>query len=325
MVLQQSLPASARAYSRAQRSEITDAVAAVGRLWRRVGTDFDTGWARVGPQMLSVTAIAQARVSAGALEYVPDVLEDTGQVGAIDAVATARTAPLIGAAGDGRPVESLLYGAVVRTKELVGRGQPAFAALQSSGKWLSSTTGTLLSDTARNAESLRAGVSRQPVTGYVRMLQTPSCPRCVILAGKWFKRNQGFQRHPGCDCRHIPSSEAVGGDLTIDPQEYVASLSDDELDSWIGKPNADALREGADLNQVVNAQRGMRTAQIGGRSVLVTNEGVTRRGFAYQRLRFANDPASLRRRPRLMPESIARIAKNRDDYLRLLRANGYLI
>lgn len=325
MVLQQSLPPSAMAYSRAQRAEITDAVAAVSRLWRRVGTDFDSGWARVGPQMLSVTAVAQARVSAGALEYVPDVLEDTGQVAAVDAVATARTAPLIGVAGDGRAVESLLYGAVTRTKELVGQGQPAFAALRSSGKWLSSTTGTLLSDTARNAESLRAGVSRQPTTGYVRMLQTPSCPRCVILAGKWFKRNQGFQRHPGCDCRHIPASESVGGDLTIDPQEYVASLSDDELDAWIGKSNADAIREGADLNQVVNAQRGMRTAQIGGRSVLVTNEGTTRRGFAYQRLRFANDPASLRRRPRLMPESIARVAKNRDDYLRLLRANGYLI
>jgi hypothetical protein len=275
--------------------------------------------------MLTVTAVAQSRVSAGALAYVPDVLEDTGQSVSVDVVGAARTAPLIGVAGDGRPVESLLYGAVTRTKELVGSGQAPFAALQSSGKWLSSTTGTLLSDTARSAESLRAGVSVRPVTGYVRMLQTPSCPRCVILAGKWFKRNQGFQRHPGCDCRHIPSSEAVGGDLTIDPDEYVASLSDAELDEWIGEANAAALREGADLNQVVNAQRGMRTAQIGGRSVLVTNEGVTRRGFAYQRLRFSGDPTSSRRRPRLMPESIARVAKSRDDYLRLLRANGYLV
>jgi len=324
MVLQQSLPPAARAYSRGQRSEITAAVRAVSRQWRRVGSDFDAGWSLIYPQLVAITALAQERVSAGALEYVPAVLEDTGQVAAIDAVASARVAPLVGVAGDGRPVDSLLYGAVTRAKTLVGNGSSSWEALQSSRKWLSSTTGTLLSDTARNAESLRAGVSRQPVTGYVRMLQTPSCPRCVILAGKWFKRNQGFQRHPGCDCRHIPSSEAVGGDLTVDPMEYVNSLSDAELDSWVGKPSADALREGADLNQVVNARRGMREAQIGGRSVLVTNEGTTKRGFAYHRLRFSGDPTSSRRRPRLMPESIARVAKNRDDYLRLLRANGYL-
>ena len=77
----------------------------------------------------------------------------------------------------------------------------------------------------------------------------------------------------------------------------------------------------------------MFAAQIGGRDVLLTREGATRRGLAYRRLAFSGaddvrrsgDRYFSARRPRLMPEAISQVATDREDYLRLLRANGYLL
>lgn len=342
-MLTQALPRSAEVYASEQRREIAAAVSALRRLWRQMGPDFDASWAMAVPQVMAVTDLAQARVAAGALGYIPDVLEDTGQSRAAAPFATPQIRGLVGVAGDGRPVESLLYGAVTHAKSQVASGASMAQALRSGGSWLSMATGTLLSDTGRQAESLGMGV--RPVSGYVRMLNPPSCSRCVVLAGRWYRKSAGFPRHPGCDCRHIPASESVAGDLTVDPVDYFDSLSAAEQDATFGKAGADAIRSGADIGQVVNARRGVRTAQIGGRDVPITTEGTTRRGRAYHYLAPAGttidrSQRALRQtrrglevrtierrvasRPRLMPETIARVATDRDDYLRLLRANGYI-
>lgn len=338
-MLAQQLPPSAAEYAREQRREIAAAVAAVRRTWRRMGSDFDASWARIAPRLLAVTDVAQERVSAGALAYVPAILEDTGQARAVEAVASVRAAPLVGVAGDGRPVDSLLYGAVTHAKERVAAGLSTAQSLQSAQSWLSMTTGTLLSDTARQGESLGMGV--RPVSGYVRMLTPPSCSRCLILAGRFYRKNAGFQRHPGCDCRHIPASEAVAGDLTVEPRAYFDSLTEAEQDRAFTKAGAEAIRAGADVGQVVNARRGMYTAQ--GR--LLTREGTTKRGRAFQALRgrgTTEELADTARRitrtgpemrvvtrtrattARLMPEQIQIQARNQDEYLALLRANGYI-
>lgn len=280
-----------------------------------MGVDFDESFARVLPSLLTVVTTAQSRVAEGAQVYVPDVLEETGQSRAAGAFATARVEALVGVAGDGRPVDSLLFGGVTRAKERVAAGATASQALAAGGHWMSTAVGTLLSDTGRQSESLAIGV--RPVGGWVRMLNPPSCSRCVILAGRWYPKSSGFSRHPRCDCRHIPASEAVGNDMTISPVGYFDSLTATEQDATFTKAGAEAIRNGADVNQVVNARRGMQQAQVGGRQILTTTEGTTRRGSA-SRQRTGRTGA------RLMPETIAQIARGRDDYLRLLRLNGYL-
>jgi len=307
----QSLPPSAESYAAAQRKEIQAAVAAVGRQWRQMTPDFNSSWARISSPLMAITSTAQSRVAYGAQAYIPAVLEETGQLKSVAPVADVLVYGLVGVAGDGRPVDSLLYGAVTNAKTAVAEGATALQALRSQSSWLSMTVGTLLSDTGRQSESLAMGV--RPVSGYVRMLTPPSCSRCAILAGRWYRSGAAFQRHPGCDCRHIPASESVGSDLTVNPAEYFDTLSAAEQDRIFTNAGAEAIRNGADINQVVNARRGMQAAQIGGRDVLITTEGTTRRGLAYR-------PG----RPRLMPETIARVATDKADYLRLLSANGYL-
>lgn len=342
-MLRQTLPQSAREYAAAQRAESRRAVARSLVLWRQVGADFDPGWLRIAPLLLAGVEESQERVAAGALAYIPAVLEDTGQARAAAAFATPSAGPLVGVSGDGRPLDTLLYGAVTHSRERVAAGAGIAQALRSGGSWLAQAVSTVLSDTGRQGESLGMGV--RPVGGYVRMLNPPSCSRCVILAGRWYPKSSGFQRHPRCDCRHIPAAEAVAGDITVDPMAYINSLTDAEQDAVLGKAGAEAVRNGADLNQVVNARRGMRSAQIGGRDVLITSEGTTRRGEAYRylapsgttidrsqtamrRTRNGLEARTIERRvasrPRLMPETIQQIARDRDDYLRLLRVNGYL-
>jgi len=309
-----------------------------------MGTEFDQSYAAIEPTLLAVVRTAQERVAAGAADYIPAVLDETGQHAAVNPFARVSSSALVGVTGDGRPVDSLLYESVIGSKVRVSSGSSTMEALRTQGQWLTSAVGTLLSDTGRQAESLHMGV--RPVSGYVRMLEPPSCSRCVVLAGKWFKKNQGFQRHPKCDCRHIPSSESIAGDMTVDPVSYFDSLTPAQQDATFTKAGAEALRADANMSQVVNARRGMRPAQVGGRDILITSEGTTKRAVAYRAgvgsrgaesvisgsaMRNTRNGPELRlvhqtraKKPRLMPETIQQIATDRADYLRLLNLNGYM-
>lgn len=162
-------------------------------------------------------------------------------------------------------------------------------------------------------------------TNYVRVLNPPSCDRCTILAGRVYRDLDGFARHPGCDCQHWPVSswkEAEAAGFITDPQVAF----DRGLVRGLSKADEQAIRDGADIQEVVNAKRGGGTRPKGmtnaitvdvfGRTVKATLEGTTRR--AEWRRKHPKLPIRLR------PESIYEHAKDRDDVLRLLRLYGYI-
>lgn len=303
----QQLPRAAVRYQTAQTREIAAALAAIRRQWRRMSVrDIDAAWRHVGPMVLSVALTAQDAVSAQVPAYMSAVLRETGQAAADDPAAAARPAALVGATGDGRTVRGFVDQVPIQAKVRIRDGLPPGVALRQAGLALQAGMATILSDTARQAEVVETAV--RPVTGYVRMLQIPSCSRCVVLAGRRYKTNQGFERHPRCDCRHIPASEAVAGDLAADPRAYFDSLSAAEQERTFTGAGAEAIRNGADMSRVVNARRGMRRAQVFGRRVVTTSESVVRGGV------------------RLMPESIVAVANgDRSELVRLLRLHGYIV
>lgn len=100
---------------------------------------------------------------------------------------------------------------------------------------------------------------------------------------------------------HIPSREALADDIRLDPRSAFDAMSTAEQDKAFTKAGAEAIRQGADPAQVVNARRGMYTAD----GHLFTSEAAGSR-------------------PRLMPEQILRDAEDRDDAIRLLRLHNYL-
>src|SRR5690606_6627480 len=102
--------------------------------------------------------------------------------------------------------------------------------------------------------------AHRQASGYVRMVNPPCCPRCAILAGRWYRWSAGFQRHPRCDCVHIPSRESVAGDLRTDPE----ALFREGKIRGLTEAETQAIRDGADMARVVNVKRsGIYTA--GGR------------------------------------------------------------
>jgi len=299
-----------------------------------MGSDFDSSYARIEPSLLAVLFSAQERVADGALAYIPDALGDA----APEPIYRSAGSRFVGVAGDGMPVASMAYGAVIHAKQAVAAGLEQGAALARAGQFLNLSAGTMLSDTGRAAEKVSGGAHR--VRHYVRMLNPPSCGRCVILAGKMSSHSEAFNRHPGCDCRNVPAAENTNDDSRTDPHAYLSGLSEAEQDKVLGsKANGQAFRDGADMNQLINAYRksgAVRPGQIHGQAIKYTREGTTRRGHAYWQMsqaQYVKEQGVFRegskytrlKSPRLMPESIYSIAKDQDDAKRLLKLYGWIV
>lgn len=305
------LPDASVWFYRAQQRRSVLALGRVAREWAKMGSNFEQSWRQVGPRLAVLLAAAQLGAARDGAAYVPRVLDETGQ--AADPEGELEPRSLAGVASDGRPLDGLLYGAVVTAGRQHSTGQTVPQALAAGGAFLSMATRTQIADAGRDATSA-AMVARPQITGYVRMVNPPTCPRCAVLAGKWFGWNMGFERHPRCDCTHIPAAEDMAGDLRTDP---VALVREGQV-TGLSKADAAAIKDGADVAQVINAHRGMRTAQVYGRKVKITTEGTTVRGFAGKRI-------GASRTPRLRPEAIYQVAEDRADAIRLLKRFGYIV
>lgn len=218
------------------------------RLWRRVlPGDLDGSWARVAPQMVAYTAGAQLAAATAGAAYVPAVLDETGQ----SAPAAARVDPRVfsGTAFDGRPLPTLLEGGVRTAKARIAIGTDPGAALVGGRQWLETALRTVVADAARDTVSVE--VALRDGIGWVRMVNPPCCSRCAVLAGKWYRWNEGFLRHPRCDCAHIPARETVGRKWLTDPEELVRR----ELVTDLSPAQLRRVRDGDDVVKVLNESR----------------------------------------------------------------------
>lgn len=253
------LPDASVAYYQRQQQIGVLTASATSKLWQRMSNDFDASWASIRPTMLTVLATGQASAARASAGYVDRVLAETDQDGG-DPAGAIDPAAFSGYASDGRDLGSLLDQAPIVAKIAVGQGDTPASALQAANRWVSMVSLTQVADASRAYVAADMG-SRPKVTGYVRMLNPPSCSRCAILAGKWYRWNTGFQRHPRCDCRHIPATENVAKDLTTDPYAYFRSLTSEQQAATFGRIEARAIADGGDIYRVVNlGQRGMPVA-----------------------------------------------------------------
>lgn len=286
------LPQSVSDHYRAQQRRIALALAAVRREWSRMGSDFDSSWRRVGPRIVALTIAAQTGSARDGAAYVPEALDEQGlptaAAGRVRVEAFAGLATTLDGLAYGR-LEDLLYGAVVHARTADVTSLPE--RLQVGGRHLGTLVHTQVSDAARMSASTT--ISATHGAGWVRMVNPPCCQRCAILAGKFFRSNEGFQRHPQCDCRHVPTSEAKWEDAGVD-------IKPDDIKD-LTKAQRQAISEGADMNRVVNSHR-KRSDD------LMSTFELARRG-----------------RVRLTPEGIYKVSASREEALRRLRQNGYLL
>lgn len=307
-----SIPSAIEHHYGLVREQETRALAVAKRHWRKLGPGWiGQAWAEHIPTVAAAVTDAQRTAAAGALVSGALALGEQGTWAAPDAIVAPDA--FAGLAADGRSLEKLLDIPARTTRRLMSYGMDAAQALEAGERQLTMMVLTEIADAGRGAAGVQ--IAARPRTGYVRMLAPPSCSRCVILAGRFYRWNQGFLRHPRCDCKHVPTmvadqAEAAAHGLIDDPYEAFNSMSEAEQNRVFTKAGARAIRDGADIFQVVNARRGMKNRGA------FTNEGITRFGWAGQLLK------PRQRRP--TPETIYQWATSRENAVEMLRTYGYI-
>lgn len=233
------------------------AATAVLQTWGRVTLeDPQASFAAALPDLLAGVAAGQVAAAAGAPLYVAAALAQDGAVATPVAAVDPRR--FAGITSDGRTLTGLLTQPLLRSLYLRVQGADDATALLGGRTSLEAMVRTEVLDTGRDAVSVAMGLDRS-VRGYVRVVSPPACGRCIVLAGKFFRRNTGFDRHPRCDCQHSPLARQPA-EPAQDPRELFVGMTAEQQDRAFGRGNAEVIRRGGDIGQVVNARRGMAKA-----------------------------------------------------------------
>ena len=320
-----TVPPEARAHQAERAAQAAVTASAVRSLWMATSPeDLEGSWltsAVFAAELIHAGQVAAAGTADAWLN------RETGPgEGAIDPETAAA------AAGDLTP--ALLYPLLIALNRL-RRGFSVAMSILSGAAFLEMVTRSLVADAGRIAD-MAGMIARPRVVSYVRVVHLPACARCIILAGNEYSLSDGFLRHPRCDCTLAPRRPGDTWEL-LGPEQLFAQMESAQQRRAFGQAGADAIREGADIGQVVNARRGMTTVTRYRRTVQATTEGTTRRGFYASRRRKFEKAAGTRfgestrgrlrtKAVRLMPEEIYRLADgDREHAIRLLKKNAYIV
>ena len=309
-----------RAMLRLQRS----ARAAAAVAWSSLSAAYlSESWDSVSPALERAVSRLQLDAATRGAGYGGNTLADQGLYEAPEAWVDPSS--LAGVSSRGASLGAALYSAIPHTKDLIAGGMPERVALARGREVLQMSAAAQVADAGRTAAGL--DTFARPKVGYVRMLNPPSCSRCSVLAGRFYRSNEGFRRHPRCDCIHVPTTRTEAAEsegLVHDPYAYFESLSESAQDKTFGKAQAQAIRDGADLFQVVNARRGMSYAGVsadGTRRGQKVASDFTREGTTRRALWGGANP----RGKRLTPDAIYAQGLPREATLDLLAKHGYLL
>lgn len=337
---------------RAVEGYATSVTGRVLRLWGKVDPDeIRASWAGLSAEAFALVSVGQMAAATGADAYMDAAWTESHPVAPVS-LGRVQPRSLAGVASDGRNLLTLLQQPAISALAQIGRGATPAQALAASGNSLAVITGTQVADAGRAAESV-ALTARPRISGYIRVLSTPSCSRCAILAGKWFRYNEGFRRHPRCDCQHLPADEPTGP-LTA-PWDYFNSLPRAQQDRYFGKDDAEAIRDGKDLIRLVNQRTRKQVVKVrpatadrpSGKPFTVADTGAhARMQDAFKRAadaamagdrvlaeRFRSEARALadtaygrtpRTGPQVMPEQVIAAASSRAEAIEGLHALGYV-
>ena len=227
------------------------------QVWDALGP---SGFREESLQVAGLVAAGQLAAASQSGEYVS----------AATAAQGVRTANVIvprafaGVAADGRSLESLVNVPVSQTWDLLKAGVD-YRAAEASGK---ASLTQIVSNEVKQAGSdatTVAMVGEPEVRSWIRVTHRPSCPRCIVLAGKTYGWKADFDRHPGCDCDAVPNTGDIDADEWVtDPDEYFNSLSEPEQDTFLGKKDAKAVRDDdADMTSLINTRRSKKSGLSG--------------------------------------------------------------
>ena len=289
------------------------------RAWRNVDRDhIKDSWAMASRELAAAVTNGQIEAATLGASYGASTIAAQGFYTPPDDWVVPRS--FAGVSPNGFPVDQALQSTAPRALKQIAQGVPLDDVMRSGLVMAGALAQTMVLEAGRSAAGVDTFVRKS--VGYTRMVNPGACDRCILLAGRFYRNNEGFLRHPNCACIHVPTSRQAARDegLIDDPYELFNSLSEAEQDARFTKAGAQAIRDGADIYQVVNARAGMSYAGVsvdgtrrGQRATGITTTGSTRRAHT----------GGIE--GRLTPDAIYQQGLPRDQTLQLLRDQGYVL
>lgn len=191
-------------FSQPQRFDAALPVLAGRAAWSRISLSDITGsWSREIPALGGVVANAQLAAAGAGVDFTARAL--VGQGITAEPVAVVSPAALAGVASSGVALAEALDSPRIGVLSGIKAGSSPGVALRAGASRLERLILTLVQDAGRVAAGVAVAV-RPGVPGSVRMLSaSPVCDWCVVLAGRFYRWDAGFLRHPVCACYMVPS------------------------------------------------------------------------------------------------------------------------
>ena len=298
------------------------AVRAADKTWKGVDPRLvRDSWNRTNADFLTLFATLQMRAASSAMDASTLMLAEQDDYVRPDGIANPMAFGT-GFAPSGIDLESYFSIPVTRTLQAIKSGVGESDAMQIGRATLRQMSTQALEDTSVSA--MGVSITQRAGVGYVRVESPDCCPRCAILAGKYFRHSQNFLRHPKCHGTTIPCKgrdKAEKQGWITDPMDRFNRMSEAEQDRVFGHADAQAIRDGADISQVVNAHRGMRPVGRGNIS-MTTSEGTSRYGWSRMIRKYEYGQ---KQRRRLTPEGIYSFNLPREQTIELLKREGYIL
>ncbi|WP_270202619.1 hypothetical protein [Bifidobacterium pseudocatenulatum] len=298
------------------------AVKAADKTWKGVDPRrVRDSWNRTNVDFITLFAALQTRAASDAIDSSTLMLAEQDDYVRPDGIANPMAFGT-GFAPSGIDLESYFSIPVTRTLQAIKSGVGESDAMQIGRATLRQMSTQALEDTSVSA--MGVSITQRAGVGYVRVESPDCCPRCAILAGKYFRHSQNFLRHPKCHGTTIPCKgrdKAEKQGWITDPMDRFNRMSEAEQDRVFGHADAQAIRDGADIYQVVNAHRGMRPVGRGNIS-MTTSEGTSRYGWSRMIRKYEYGQ---KQRRRLTPEGIYSFNLPREQTIELLKREGYIL
>lgn len=232
----------------------TVAVRAARHAWSRVDKNNIRGsWAHIKQPLTDILSDVQEQAVNAGLDANVDVMAEIGQYSAPDGLINARS--FSGYSAGGVALDEWIDRPAIRALEFIKEGISADEALDRVGGLFSSSVATNLADVIRQAQ--QADIATRKHMGFIRCCNADACKWCIVLSGKIYRYNTGFERHMNCHCYHLPVNlDDVGSvmDIAPSPIELFNRMSESEQNKTFGIVGARSIRAGADIGQIVNSR-----------------------------------------------------------------------
>lgn len=146
----------------------------------------------IGAQMVTAVTAGQLASVWDTDDYVDSIAVAEGA--GLDRVGRINPSAFVGLAADGRDLDSLMYLPIITTKQSIAAGMNDSDAMLTGLQQAIRLSSSEVMQAGRGAAGVSL-VGQRTIQGYVRVVSPPACSRCVVLAGKEYGWNRGFQRH----------------------------------------------------------------------------------------------------------------------------------